>query len=298
MPPGGCLAVIGPGLIGGSAALAARAAGLFAEYLAFTPDALEAEAARGRGIADRLTASPAAAAAGADFILLAVPPAAMGEVLAAIAPVLRPGALVTDVGSVKGPIVEAARQALEERFAHFVPGHPLAGAERHGAAAARADLFRAHRVLLTPVSETDPARTARVTAFWEALGAEVECLEPDLHDRVLALTSHLPHLLAFTLVDHLLAELDGSEPFRYAAGGFRDFTRIAASDPELWADIGTANRAALGAALAGFRARLAELEAALACADRPALAERFRRASAARQRLPPAPPAAPVTSAS
>jgi len=284
-PRGGCLAVIGPGLIGGSAALAARAAGVFTEYVAFTPDAAEGQAALERGIADRLAANVAEAALGADFILLAVPPAAMQGVLAALAPVLKAEALVTDVGSVKGPIVEAARAALGERFAHFVPGHPLAGAERHGAAAARADLFRAHRVLLTPVAETDPVRTARVTAFWRALGAQVEVLPPARHDHVLALTSHLPHLLAFTLVDHLLAELGEQDPFRYAAGGFRDFTRIAASDAELWADIGCANRQALCAALSGYRSRLAELEAALARADRETLAAGFQRASAARQRF-------------
>lgn len=285
MPAGGCLAVIGPGLIGGSAALAARAAGIFTDYLAFTPDAAEGQEALARGIADRLTSNVAEAAAAADFILLAVPPAAMQGVFAAIAPVLQAEALVTDVGSVKGPIVAAARVELKARFPHFVPAHPLAGAERHGAAAARADLFRAHRVLLTPTAETDPTRTERVAAFWHALGAQVEVLDATRHDAILALTSHLPHLLAFTLVNHLLAELGEEDPFRYAAGGFRDFTRIAASDAALWADIGCANRAALCTAIAGFRARLTELEAALARADRSALAEGFERASAARQRF-------------
>ncbi|HAZ60809.1 MAG TPA: prephenate dehydrogenase/arogenate dehydrogenase family protein [Gammaproteobacteria bacterium] len=283
MSPGGCLAVIGPGLIGGSAALAARAAGLFAHFVAYTPDRAEGRLALERGIADRLADSAAEAAAGADFILLAVPPAAMGDTLAAVAPMVGPKALITDVGSVKAPIVEAARAALGERFADFVPGHPLAGAERHGAGSARADLFRDHRVLLTPLAETDPARTARVAGFWTALGAAVEFLEPLRHDEVLALTSHLPHLLAFSLVDHLLSELGEQDAFRYAAGGFRDFTRIAASDADLWADIGCANRVALLAALSSYRERLGELAEALARADRAALAERFQRASAARR---------------
>jgi prephenate dehydrogenase len=285
LPAGVRLAIVGPGLIGGSAALAARAAGLFAEYTAWTPDAGEARTALRLGIADRMGEGLAQAVEGADFILVAVPPQAMAAVFSELRPALAAGAVVTDVGSVKGPVVAAARAGLGSRFADFVPGHPLAGAERHGAAAARADLFRAHRVILTPVDGTDAAATERVAGFWHAVGARVERLDPAVHDELLALTSHLPHLLAFALVDHLVDAIGEHDPFRYAAGGFRDFTRIAASDADLWADIACANRDALLAAVSGYRARLGRLEAALAAGDRAALASVFARARAARQRF-------------
>ena len=275
------LAVIGVGLIGGSLALAARRAGLCREVVGYNRSAAHRRAALARGLVDRMADSPAAAAEGAGLVVLAVPVGATVGVLADLGSGLGNDAVVTDTGSVKAPVVAAARRALGARFPRFVPGHPIAGTEHAGPGAADGDLFRHQRVCLTPVAETDTGALAAVRRLWEAVGARVTELEPERHDRIFALTSHLPHALAFLLVD-LVAEDEGL--FQYAGGGFRDFSRIASSDPVMWRDIFLANAARLEEALAAYGARLEALREALAAGDGETLEGLFRRAKAARDR--------------
>ncbi|HBL88126.1 MAG TPA: bifunctional prephenate dehydrogenase/3-phosphoshikimate 1-carboxyvinyltransferase, partial [Alcanivorax sp.] len=205
------------------------------------------------GLIDEGSQDLAVAVRGADLVFVATPVSSMGAVLKALRPGLAERAIVTDAGSVKGAVIAEARRALGDHFPRFVPGHPIAGKEKSGVEAADAGLYRQHRVILTPTPDTDPGATARVNALWAAVGAEVLEMAPDHHDRVLAETSHLPHLLAFSLVDPLARQGDSTEIFRYAAGGFRDFTRIASSDPVMWHDIFRENRDAVLEALALFR---------------------------------------------
>jgi prephenate dehydrogenase len=286
--PGGVhidrLAVIGVGLIGGSLALALRAAGVVGEVVGCGRGRANLEQALALGIVDHYTCDPAAAVGGADMVLVGVTLGATAPVLAAIAPALAPGAVVTDVGSTKAGVVAAARTALGARFADFVPGHPIAGTERSGAAAAFATLFRAHKVVLTPAAETRATAVAAVRAMWRATGAEVVEMEADAHDRVLAATSHLPHVLAYTLVDLLAAGEDADDVFAFAAGGFRDFTRIASSNPEMWRDIALANRPALLDLCRAYAGRLAAVTAALEAGDGDAVLRTFARAKEARDR--------------
>jgi prephenate dehydrogenase len=209
----------------------------------------------------------------------------MAGILGAIAPYLMPGSVVTDVGSVKGTIVEAARAVLGEKLNSFVPGHPIAGTERTGVEASFSSLFVGRRVVLTPLPETSAEALARVRAMWQAAGAEVVSMSVEHHDSVLAATSHLPHLLAYALVD-MLARLDDSrEIFAYAAGGFRDFTRIASSDPVMWRDISLANREAIVSMLKQYQAEVNGLIKAVAAGDGERLQTLFARAKAARDAL-------------
>ncbi len=282
----GCLCVIGVGLIGGSLALALKAAGAVGEVVGVGRSAANLALARERGIIDRASHDPARAVQGADLVLLAVPVGSVEAVCRQLAETLPETAVLTDVGSVKGAVVAQVRRAFGGRVpARFVPGHPIAGTEQSGAGAAFAELYRGRRVLLTPLPETDPAATARVEAMWRAAGAEVEQMSVAHHDEVLAATSHLPHMLAFGLVDSLARQEESREIFRYAAGGFRDFTRIASSDPVMWRDICVHNAEAILAALQAYRADLAELERAIAARDGAALEAIFRRAKAARDRF-------------
>jgi len=276
------MAVAGVGLIGGSLALAARAVGLCAEVVGIGRRPERLARAVELGVVDRWTTEPAEGAAGADLVVLAVPLGAMRALMEALAPGLGPEAVVTDVGSAKAAVVTDARLTLGAAFPRFVPGHPIAGTERSGVEAAFAGLFRGHRVILTPVAETEAGALGRVRALWEALGATVVEMDPSRHDRILAATSHLPHLLAYALVD-LLAGLDEREEiFANAAGGFRDFTRIASSDPVMWRDICLANREALVAMLDRYGEALAALRAAVEAGDGAALESLFARAKAAR----------------
>ncbi len=248
----GNLLVIGTGLIGGSLALALKRAGAVDRVTGFgrRPEHL-AEAVT-LGVIDDYTDDPTAAAARADVVFLGVPVGAMGGVLSAVAPAVRPEAVVTDGGSTKVGPIESAREALGMRFSRFVPGHPIAGSERSGVAAARADLFDDHRVLLTPCKGTDRDAVERVTRMWRHCGAVVEQMDATDHDRILGMTSHLPHVLAFALVDHIARGADADRCFELAAGGFLDFTRIAGSDPVMWRDIAVDNSAALGSALGDY----------------------------------------------
>jgi prephenate dehydrogenase len=278
------LAIVGVGLIGGSLALALREAGAVGEVIGAGRGTANLELARERGIVDRFTTDPAAAVARADMVVLGVTLGATAAVLRTIAPALAPTAVVTDVGSVKGSVVEAARAALGARLPAFVPGHPIAGTEQSGAGAAFATLYRGHKVILTPLAETAPDALERVRAMWAATGATVVEMAVAAHDTALAATSHLPHLLAYNLVDQLAARADAARIFEFAAGGFRDFTRIASSNPELWTDIALANRAALLAACQDFSSAFAALVAALEAGDADRLHAAFARAKTARDR--------------
>ena len=235
----------------------------------------------GTGLIDR--AVDWAEAAQADCILLALPVGETEAVLKQLAPHLKPGAVVTDAGSTKANVVAAARAALGARFVDFVPGHPIAGSEQSGPGAARADLYRGKRVVLTPETDTRADAVATVRALWEAAGAQVETLDAALHDRIFAAVSHLPHLAAYALVDDLAQRADADTFFRFAASGFRDFTRIAGSSPEMWRDIALANRDALLVELDAYLAALQTLRAAVDARDGDALHEIFTRARAARE---------------
>jgi prephenate dehydrogenase len=277
------LGVIGVGVIGGSIALALRRAGLCGRIIGCARDRDELAQAQALGIIDEPAESVAALGREAEVIVVAVPVGSMQEAFAALAPVIAPEAIVTDVGSVKSTVVSAARAALGVRFPRFVPGHPIAGTERNGPTAAFADLYRGQRVVLTPVAETDADALGRVTALWQALGASVDRLDPATHDRVLAATSHLPHALAYLLVDCLLRHDRGADLFRYAGGGFRDFTRIAASNPDMWLDILFANRAAVGEWIGHYAGELQEFAAALSRGDGDRVRTVLDRAAAARR---------------
>jgi prephenate dehydrogenase len=237
------------------------------------------------GVVDRIETSLSAAVRDADMVVLATPVGSIADILGAIAPYLTGNTVVTDVGSVKGTIASAAHMALGEKCAGFVPGHPIAGTERTGVEASFSSLFVGRRVVLTPLPETRPEAVARVRAMWQAAGAEVVSMSVEHHDTVLAATSHLPHLLAYALVDMLAGLDDSREIFAYAAGGFRDFTRIASSDPLMWRDISLANHDAIVDMLKRYRAELDGLIEAVACGDGTKLQTLFARAKAARDAL-------------
>lgn len=276
------IAVIGLGLIGGSFAAAAKQQGLARTVVAGSRSERTLEEGLNRGLVDAGSQDLAQAVAGADLVFVSTPVSAMTSVLAALKPGLGRQTLITDGGSVKGSVIDAARQTLGEHFPRFVPGHPIAGKEKSGVMAAQASLYRDHRVILTPTDATDPAATARVRALWTAMGADVLEMAPVYHDQVLAETSHLPHLLAFSLVDTLARQGDSTEIFRYAAGGFRDFTRIASSDPVMWHDIFQENRGAVLSALDQFRNGIDHFRDAVVRADSDALMGIMTRANSAR----------------
>lgn len=278
----GKVAVIGLGLIGSSFARALRDKKLAAIVTGSARSARTGALAQDIGVVDRAFADPAEAVRDAELVFLAMPVQATASVLRAIRPALRPDVILTDGGSTKGNVVAAAREVLGTLPAGFVPGHPIAGSEQSGVMAGRADLFLRHKVILTPLPESAPAAVARVRALWEAMGAEVLEMPVDRHDAVLARTSHLPHLLAFSLVDTLARESENLDIFRYAAGGFRDFTRIAASDPVMWRDIFLGNKQAVLAALQKFTDDLSGLRQAIEQDDAEALLGIFTRAKAAR----------------
>jgi prephenate dehydrogenase len=279
------LTIIGVGLIGGSLARALREVRYVREVVGYGRSLGNLQQAVELGVIDRAAVSVADAVHGADMIVLAVPVGTMPEILQTFAPVLPERAVITDVGSVKVAVIDAARKALAARFAHFVPGHPIAGTEQSGVAASQPDLFSGRRVILTPEPETDMAAVARVQAMWTVAGAEVVTLAAPEHDRLLAASSHLPHLLAYALVDMLVRRDDHRAVFDCAAGGFRDFTRIAASDPVMWRDICLANRAALLEVLRQYRDDLGGLSKAVERGDGQFLLDTFTRAKHGRDAL-------------
>ena len=278
------LAVIGVGLIGGSLARGLRAAGLVDEIVGCGRGRANLEEAVALGVIDHYTHDIGDAVRDADMVFLAVPLGAMREAFGAMRATLPPDALITDGGSAKGSVVADCRSAAPELLARFVPGHPIAGNERNGVAASLAGLFRDRRVILTPLAQNDVAAVARVSAMWQACGAQVMEMSVQHHDEVLAATSHLPHMLAFGLVDMLARMKENDEIFLYAAGGFRDFTRIASSNPVMWRDICIANREALSPMLAAFAEEMGELARSIGEADADQLLAIFERAKAARDR--------------
>ncbi len=278
------LAIIGVGLIGGSVALALREAGVVREVVGCGRSEANLIQAQELGILDHYTHDVAEAVQGADMVLLAVPLGAMRETLTAMRDHLKPDAVVTDAGSVKGSVVDDLRAVFGEVPGYFVPGHPIAGTERSGAEAAFAALYRNRRVILTPLPETDRQAVEAVEQMWRHCGAEIMQMSVTHHDEILAATSHLPHMLAFSLVDSLARLKENDEIFRYAAGGFRDFTRIASSNPVMWRDICLANQQALGGMLTRFADELHELASILERGDGEGLLEIFERAKQARDR--------------
>jgi prephenate dehydrogenase len=280
------LVVIGVGLIGGSFALALRRRGVVERVIGIGRTRANLEEARARGAIDEahtLDGDWPRVIGDADVVMLATPVAQYPALLAQLAPRLAAQTIVTDAGSTKQDVVAAARATLGAALPRFVPGHPIAGSERTGAAAADADLFEAREVILTPLATTDADAQSRITALWEAVGARVTTLTPDAHDRLLACVSHLPHLVAFALMDQIARRGDAAAVIAHAGSGLRDATRIAASSPEMWRDIALANRAALQDELARLRIVLDEIASALASGDAGALTRIFERAAALRR---------------
>jgi prephenate dehydrogenase len=276
------LAIIGVGLIGGSLARALKQAAAVEYVSGFSPDETEAERAVEFGVVDRCELDPAAAVVDADVAVIAVPLGAMQAVMAAIASVVPTHAIATDVGSVKAPVMAWAQQYLRPRGIRFVPGHPIAGTEKSGVDAAVIDLFRNRRVILTPDPDSEHEAVKLITRMWQATGAVVEVMDAVAHDQVLAATSHLPHVLAYALVDKLAA-MDGDQSvFRYAAGGFADLTRVASSNPVMWRDIVFANAEAVAAILESYGRDLAGLAEAIRVRDGDKVLQVFTRAKQAR----------------
>lgn len=278
------LTIIGVGLIGGSFALALKSAGAVQNVVGSGRNIENLKKAVQLGVVDRYYTDPLSAVRGAELVMLAVPMGAMGPLMAQIRDALEPQAILTDAGSVKGSFVRDAREALTD-LRRVVPGHPIAGTEHSGVEAAFANLYHGRRVILTPTDETDPDAVERVRKLWEATGAVVELLDVARHDRVLAATSHLPHLLAFGLVDALAKRESREDIFRFAAGGFRDFTRIASSNPEMWRDICLANKEALLEVMADYQQNIEVLMGLVRDGKGEGLAAVFERAKKARDQF-------------
>ncbi|KOR29096.1 prephenate dehydrogenase [Achromatium sp. WMS2] len=276
------LAIIGVGLIGGSLARALRAAGAVGEIIGCGRAWPNLERALALGVIDHATDDPARAVSGADMVFVAVPLGVMAEVFNAIKDKLAPNAVVTDGGSVKTSVIKDAAAAFGTIPINLVPGHPVAGTEHSGVEASFAELYQGRRVILTPLPATQPRAIQLVERMWLACGAEVIQMAPECHDEILAATSHLPHVLAFSLVDMLTQMREHNEIFRYAAGGFRDFSRIASSNPIMWRDICMANRETLRVTLRKFTKNLEDLTAALDDPTGDILLQTFERAKAAR----------------
>ena len=278
------VAVIGVGLIGGSFALGLKANGACGSVVGVGRNPENMQVAKARGIVDLIEEDPARAVRDADLILVSTPVAQFEALFARIAPSLSPTAVVMDAGSTKQDVVAAARAGLGAKIAQFVPAHPIAGAEHSGAAAAKADLFVNKRVVLAPQDENPAAYIEKAAAAWQACGARIFRMSAAEHDGVFAAVSHLPHLLAYALVQEFAGRPDSARLFGYAAGGFRDFSRIASSHPEMWRDICVANRAALLAELDRYVEKLGAMRVPLAAGDGPALEQFFTQARDARNR--------------
>lgn len=282
MPLIGKLVVCGVGLIGGSFALALKRAGDVGRVVGIGRSRAPLERALALGVIDEIAEGWADALDGADMVLLAAPVGQMDAIMAAMAPHLRPGTIVTDAGSTKRDVVDAVYRHLGAQLPTVVPAHPIAGAEKSGVDAAFAELYDKRRVVVTPLPENAPQAVDRVRAAWIACGASVSAASPQEHDRVFAAVSHLPHLLAFGLVDDLARRPNAELLFSHAAGGFRDFTRIAGSHPEMWRDICLANGEALLVELDQYVAELAALRRLLAARDGAGLEAVFDNARRAR----------------
>jgi prephenate dehydrogenase len=275
--------IVGVGLIGGSFALGLKAAGAARRIVGLERSQAALDKARQLGIVDEACLEPQQALRGADLVLLAAPVAQTARILESLLPWLEPHTIVTDAGSTKSDVVASARAVLGHRVGQFVPGHPIAGRESNGPEAAIPDLYRGKKAVLTPLPENPQASVDQVAAAWRACGAIIHTLTPDEHDKVFAAVSHLPHLLAYALVDDIANKPHAGLLFQYAASGFRDFTRIAGSSPEMWRDISLANRDALLGELDAYLAQLHGLRAHLAAADGPGLEAVYGNAQRARR---------------
>jgi len=270
------IALIGIGLIGSSISLASQRAGLARTLVGSARSAATVKTALDLGLISEGFASARDAAKGADLVILCVPVGLCGQITAEISPVLKPGCIITDVGSVKGSIVRDMAPHIPEGV-HFVAGHPIAGTEKSGPESGFAELFDGRWCILTPEPHTDAAAVAKLKTFWEKLGSNVEIMTPDHHDMVLAITSHLPHLIAYNIVNTAahLERVTDSEVIKFSAGGFRDFTRIAASDPTMWRDVFLANKDAVLEMLGRFSEDLANLQRAIRFGDGDTLFKMF-----------------------
>jgi prephenate dehydrogenase len=277
------VAIVGVGLIGGSFAMGLRRAGVTSAIVGCDRDPQALERAVALGVIDEKAGSASEAARGADLIVAAVPVRAMGSVLHDVGLAMAPHAIITDVGSTKADVVRIAAEELRERAGRFVPGHPIAGREASGVEAAAPDLFKGARVVLTPTQDTQADAVETVRLAWEAVGGRVTVLEAAAHDRIFAAVSHLPHVLSFALVSELAERPDAAELFAFAAGGFRDFTRIAGSSPEMWRDVALQNRDALLEEIDRFAARVAVFRELIARADGPGLERLMAEARSARR---------------
>jgi cyclohexadieny/prephenate dehydrogenase len=278
------LALIGVGLIGSSIARAARAQGVVRTIVATARSAATRARVAELKLADQVTETNATAADGADLVIVSIPVGACGAVAKEIGPYLKPGATVSDVGSVKGSVLRDMAPHIQAGV-HFIPAHPVAGTEFSGPDAGFAELFVDRWCILTPPANASPAAVERLAAFWRALGANVETMTAEHHDLVLAVTSHLPHLIAYTIVGTAdeLGQVTRSEVLQFSAGGFRDFTRIASSDPTMWRDVFLANKEAVLEMLGRFNEDIAALTRAIRRGDGEALFEHFTRTRAIRK---------------
>jgi prephenate dehydrogenase len=276
------IAIFGVGLIGGSFALALKRAQAVEQVIGVGRSTASLERARSLGIIDRIAGSVGEAVSEADLVLVAAPVAQTHAILASIQPHLKPGTVVTDAGSTKSDVVVAARAALGGRIAQFVPGHPIAGRELNGPEAAIPDLYAGKKVVLAPLPENAAADVERVALAWRQCGAVIHRLTAEEHDRVFAAVSHLPHLLAYALVDDIANKPHADLLFQYAASGFRDFTRISGSSPEMWRDISLANRDALLGELDSYIVQLTRLRTFLAGGNSTALEAVYANAQQAR----------------
>ena len=275
------LAIIGVGLIGGSLARSLRQQGVVDHIVGYGRTISSLEKAVKLGVIDEFKTDTAEAVADADVIVLATPLGTFEAILKEIQPVIKADAIITDVGSAKGSVVDAAKSALNN-ISNFIPGHPVAGTEKSGVDASFAELFEAHRVILTPTEETDPSSLEFIKTMWESTGADVVMMGVEQHDQVLAATSHLPHMLAYALVDCLASMDDSDEIFCNAAGGFADFTRIASSSPEMWHDICYSNRKGLLTVLNKFDEHIDQIRQAIQNEDSKTLLGIFNRAKQGR----------------
>jgi prephenate dehydrogenase len=276
------MVIIGLGLIGGSLGLAAKQRGLCRQVIACGRDPKKLNGAIKLGIVDQVNSFWEQAVASAELVVIAPPGSALKQVLCQIAPHLGADTLLTDVGSTKGSVIAAAREVFDELPAGFVPGHPIAGTEFSGFEHAQGDLFVNRKVILTPTAESSAAAISRISKLWEDLGAQVVQMSAEDHDKVLAATSHLPHMLAFALVKMLADRDDHQAVFDFAAGGFKDFTRVASSDPVMWRSIALANAQELRQLLGDYQQQLTEMVERLEEGDGEYLQQLFAAAKSAR----------------